>query len=120
MKQQYFLNIARQASQRSDHHSHRIGCVIVKGNRVLGTGWNRLRTHPKSPHQYKSIHAEFMAAINAGDDIKGATAYVFRAQKDGTWAMSRPCESCWKYLMELGIKNVVYSFEGSFKQEEIA
>lgn len=119
MKQEYFLAQARLASSKSDHHSHKIGCVIAKGNKVLGTGWNVLKTHPKSPHQYKSIHAEFMASIAAGDAIEGATAYIFRQQKDGTWANSKPCASCWKYLMELGIKEVVYSFEGYFKQERV-
>jgi deoxycytidylate deaminase len=120
MKQEYFLAVARQASCKSDHHSHKMGCVIAKGNKILGVGHNVLKTHPKSPHKYKSIHAEFMAAINAGYDIEGATAYIFREQKDGTWAMAKPCDYCWKFLMELGVKEVVYSFEGSFKQERVA
>lgn len=116
MRQQYFLNMAKDISSKSDHHSHKIGCVIAKGNRILGTGWNVLKTHTKSPHRYKSIHAEFMASLNSGK-ISGATAYVFRQQKDGTWANSKPCTSCWKYLIDLGLKEVVYSYEGSFKRE---
>jgi deoxycytidylate deaminase len=120
MKQEYFLALAKHASCKSDHHSHKMGCVIAKGNKVLGVGHNVMKTHPKSPHKYKSIHAEFMAAINAGYDIEGATAYIFRQQKDGTWAMAKPCEYCWKFLVELGVKEVVYSFEGSFKQERVA
>lgn len=121
MKQERFLSLARQMSKKSDHHSHKIGCVIVKRNKVLGSGFNVLRTHPKSPHAYKSIHAEFMAAINVGreDNLEGATAYVFRQQKNGTWATAKPCKYCWQFLMECGIKEVVYSFEGSFKSEEL-
>lgn len=119
MKHDSFMALAKQCSKNSDHHSHRMGCVIVKGSRVLGIGWNMLRTHPKSPHEFKSIHAEFMASLNAGRDIKGATAYVFRQQKNGTWAMAKPCDDCWKYLMNLGIKKVVYSFEGTFKTEKL-
>lgn len=118
MKQEYFLSLAKKAAQHSDHHSHKIGCIIAKGNKILGTGWNVMRTHPKSPHKYKSIHAEFMASINT-NKIEGATAYVFRQQKDGTWANSKPCSSCWDYLMDLGIKEVVYSFEGSFRKEKV-
>lgn len=112
-----FLTMAKQLSKRSDHHTHKVGCVIARGNKIIGSGFNLLKTHPKSPHEHKSVHAEFMAALNAGYNMKGATAYVFRELRDGTAAMARPCESCWRLLMDCGIKKVVYSFEGSFKEE---
>lgn len=120
MRQRRYLNMAKKASERSDHHSHKMGCVIARGNDILGVGFNLTKTHPRSPHKFKSIHAEFMASINAGYDIKGATVYVFRQHKNGDWAMSRPCPYCWKFLMDMGVKDVVYSFEGSFVQEQIA
>lgn len=120
MRTQRLLSLAKQASKKSDHHSYRMGCVIAKGNKVLGIGHNLLKTHPKSPHTFKNIHAEFMAAINAGYEIEGATVYVFRQLKDGTFSMAKPCEDCWKFLYECGVKEVVYSFQGSFKQEKIA
>lgn len=120
MKQERFLTLAKQVSEKSDHHTYKMGCIIAKGNKVLSSGFNILRTHPKSPHAHKSIHAEFMAAISADNtDLKGATAYVFRQQKNGTWAMAKPCKYCWQFLMECGIKEVVYSFEGSFRTEEL-
>lgn len=97
-----------------------MGCVIVRGNTVLGTGHNLVRTHPKSPHKFKTIHAEFMAAINSEFKIEGATVYVFRQCKDGTPAMAKPCSACWKFLHECGVKAVVYSHEGSYKSEKIA
>ena len=78
-----------------------------------------MKTHPKSPHAHKSVHAEYMAVLNSNKDIKGSTVYVFREQKNGTAAISRPCKYCWQLLMDYGIKNVVYSFEGSFKQEKM-
>lgn len=78
-----------------------------------------MKTHPKSPHEFKSVHAEFMAVADADFDIEGATAYIFREHKNGTMAMAKPCESCWKFLMEHGVKSVVYSFEGSFKEEKV-
>lgn len=120
MKQDRFLSIAKKVSKKSDHHSHKLGCIIVKGNKILGTGFNVLKTHPHSPHSYKSIHAEYMAVISANYEVEGATAYIFREQKNGTLAMSRPCESCWKYLTKCGVKKVVYTFEGSFKEEKIS
>lgn len=119
MKPEHYLTLAKNASRKSSHAQHRMGCVIAKGSRVLGVGYNVNKTHPKSPHFFKTVHAEFMAAINAGYDIEGATVYVFRQIKDGTPAMAKPCQSCWKFLYECGVKEVVYSFEGSFKQERI-
>lgn len=119
MKLEYFMALAKNASGKSDHAKHKLGCVIVRGSRVLGIGWNAMKTNPKSPHAFKSVHAEFMAIKNSEEEIEGATAYVFRQHKSGTWAMAKPCESCWKYLIQSGIKKVVYSFQGTFKQEEL-
>lgn len=119
MKQEHFLKLAREASKKSDHHSHKVGCVIVKRNRVIGIGWNLMKTHPKSPSCYKNIHAEFHATLNANSKVKGATVYVFRQQKNGIPAISRPCRYCWDFLLAHGAKQVVYSFEGSFKKESI-
>jgi deoxycytidylate deaminase len=96
-----------------------MGAVIAKGNKTLGFGFNTLKTHPKSPHNFNQIHAEFMAALNCNFDVKGATVYVFRQHKDGTWAKAAPCASCRKFLLECGIKEIVYSFEGHYKKEEL-
>lgn len=87
----------------------------------MGIGHNMMRTHPKSPHGcWKFIHAEFMAVLNAGYDVEGATVYVYRQLKSGVPALSRPCSHCWRFLTDLGIKKVVYSIENDFKQEKIA
>ena len=119
MRQDYFLNLAKQASKKSDHHSHLLGCVIAKGNKILGIGHNMMKTHPKSPHRFRSIHAEFLAVMNCGKDVIGATAYVYRQQKNGTPAISRPCKDCWQYLIDCGVKSVVYSCEGTYVQEKM-
>lgn len=120
MKLNRYLTMAKKASHKSDHHTHKMGCVIAKGNKVLGTGHNMMKTHTKSPHAWKFIHAEFMAVLNAGYDVKGATVYIFRAHKDATHSIARPCEYCWKFLMDLGVKEVVYTYEGNIKQERVA
>jgi len=120
MKEERFLALAKKISRRSNHREHHLGCIIVRGSKVLGSGFNTLKTHTHSSHPFKGIHAEYAAIMAASYDVKGATAYIFRAQKNGTPAMSRPCPYCWKLLMECGIKKVVYTFEGSFKEERVA
>lgn len=44
-----------------------VGCVIVKAGRVIGRGWTQPGGRP---------HAEAMALAEAGDEARGATAYV--------------------------------------------
>ncbi len=119
MKEERFLSLAKKASKKSDHHSHRLGCVLVRGSKVIGVGFNLMKTHTYSTHKFKNIHAEFMALVASGYDIKGATAYIYREQKDGTPATSRPCEACYRMLVENGIKRIVYTFDGSFKEEKV-
>jgi deoxycytidylate deaminase len=119
MRDSYYLAQAKKASKKSNHHRHQLGCVIAKGSEILGVGYNVLKTHPKSPNPFHQIHAEFMAYINADCNVAGATAYVYRQLKNGFQAAAKPCPTCWKFLMDCGIKQVVYSYEGSFKQEKM-
>ena len=44
-----------------------VGCVIVKDGRILGRGWTQPGGRP---------HAERVALDQAGEDARGATAYV--------------------------------------------
>lgn len=119
MKELRFLKNAKKASLNSNHHLHSIGCTLVKGGRIIGTGFNILKTSPRSPNRFFSIHAEVKAILSAKTDITGATAYIFRQTKDGTMALARPCQSCFDFLISHGIKNIVYSSEGYFKKEKI-
>lgn len=44
-----------------------VGCIIVRGERVVGGGWTQPGGRP---------HAEAMAMAEAGEAVRGATAYV--------------------------------------------
>jgi len=80
-----------------------------------------LKSHPQSPHRnWKQRHAEFNAVISADWDVEGATAYIFREQKDGTLAIAKPCTSCAAFLVSNGVREIVYSFQGSYKKEKLA
>lgn len=45
----------------------RVGCVIVRDSKIIGTGWHKCCGEP---------HAEVEAVRNAGGNIKGSTVYV--------------------------------------------
>lgn len=120
MKYDKFIRIAKKISQKSDHHSHKMTCLIVKGSRIIGVGYNKLRKKSaKSPHPYFSIHAEYAAVIYAKHAVSGATAFIFRQTKDGTFATAKPCASCYQFLVNQGISEIVYTFEGSYKEEKL-
>lgn len=117
-----FFKLCAKLARNSDHPKHQLGSVIVsKKGRILSLGINKYKTHPKSPHSYKYLHAEVSALINLDDNInlKDAVCYVFRETKDGLPAMSRCCDSCLKALKDAGIKTIHYSIENGYATEHI-
>lgn len=72
----------------------RVGCVIVKGNRIVGEGWHR---------NWGGPHAEVEALAVAGDQAAGATVFV----------TLEPCchqgktPPCVEALIEAGVAEVV-------------
>ncbi len=71
-----------------------VGCVIVKGGRVVGAGWHR---------KFGGPHAEVDALRDAGRSAKGATAYV-TLEPCRHFGKTPPCA---KALVEAGVKRVV-------------
>ena len=72
-----------------------VGCIIVKEGRVVGRGWTATSGRP---------HAEAIALEEAGDEARGATAYV----------TLEPCAhqsgrgpACSSLLVEAGVARVV-------------
>jgi dCMP deaminase len=106
----YFMDIAFKVAERSTCDRAHVGCVLVKDNRILSTGYNgSISGHPHCDevgHLYneegrciRTIHAEQNALLLALGDVRGATAYVTH----------EPCETCTKLLNQAGIKRVVYA-----------
>lgn len=103
-------------------HRFRVGAVVYKGNKIIGWGYNKAdKTHPKSFHPYKSIHAEFDAVLEAvwklglkldsrlGPFLDDYSIYVHRLKKDGSDGLAKPCQWCQKMLDQVGIKEIYYS-----------
>lgn len=112
-RDQAYLSVARYLAEKSVSNK-RHGAVIVKGGRVVGTGFNKDRNNPHivSPEHIKSdcsYHAEELAIREAGDNIKGATIYVARVNNQGEDRNSKPCPKCHNLIEGSRIKRVVYT-----------
>jgi deoxycytidylate deaminase len=111
-----YLSVARYLAGKSNaRNTH--GAVVVKGGRVLGTGWNKNRNHPTivSPEHIKtncSYHAEEVAIREAGEsNVRGAIIYVARVNKNGEDRDSKPCQKCASLIEQVGIKRVIFTME---------
>lgn len=116
---QYFMKITRVVAERSTCLRRQVGAVIVKGKRILATGYNgapkdvrhcdeagciRQQKNIASGERHelcRGIHAEQNAIIQAamhGVPIRGSSIYCTHY----------PCVQCAKMIVNAGIKRVYY------------
>jgi len=112
-REKAFLSVAKYLASKSESRQKH-GAVIVKGGRVIGTGFNKDRNNPYfvSPEHIKthcSVHAEVEAIRDAGWNVKGAVLYVARVNSQGKDRYSKPCERCEAVIEETQIKKVIYT-----------
>jgi dCMP deaminase len=111
-----FINIAHEIATASKCVSKQVGAVIVRGGRILSTGYNGTPSgyinccehwddaYTREHHDWSKtyeIHSEMNAIIWAareGISIKDATIYV----------TLEPCSECSKNIIASGIKRIVY------------
>lgn len=106
------IRIAKKTAKKSLFKQHRLGAVIVKGSRVLSTGFNQ-RRYTKELKQ-PTLHAEADAILKLlkqrnQTSLVGAELYVTRFTAGGVVSMARPCESCMALIRAVGIKRIHYS-----------
>jgi deoxycytidylate deaminase len=104
------LALARAESKKSSFWPA-MGCVIIKGGRIIGRGFNKKLSVYDVPVKHRTIHAE-IDAVNSLQISKGlqrSSLYVYRETADGNPALAKPCEECSKILKDLGITKIVYS-----------
>jgi diaminohydroxyphosphoribosylaminopyrimidine deaminase/5-amino-6-(5-phosphoribosylamino)uracil reductase len=87
------LDLAARALYTTDPNP-RVGCVLAKGERVVGEGWHE---------RAGQAHAEVMALRNAGSEALGATAYVSLEPCSHT-GRTPPCADA---LIAAGVARVV-------------
>ena len=108
---EYFIGIAEQVSSRSTCSRAQVGCVLVRDNVILATGYNgaakglphcdEVGHDIVNGHCVRTVHAEQNAIIQAarhGTRLEGCIAYCTHF----------PCWHCTKHLINAGITHIVY------------
>lgn len=103
------FRIAEKQALKSTFQQHRLGAVIVKGGRVLATGYNSRR--PSSVLGTNTLHAEASAILKLMkdrrlSDLVGADIYVTRFTKGGRIGNATPCVDCFNLICSVGIKRI--------------
>lgn len=117
-----YLRLAANTAIRSDHSIHKMGAIVVRKGHIIGWGYNKNRSHPKSKSYEHMIHAELAALLNAGfiEGTADADLYIVRITKGGSMATSKPCNDCMDLIKEAGIRNITFVCEnGTVKKEEV-
>lgn len=114
------FRIAEKEAKKSTFYKHRLGAVIVKGNRILSTGFNEIRYAKEIGNS--TLHAEqaaILKLLKAGrqDELVGASLYVSRFTKAGRLGCSRPCEMCSELIRSVGITRIHYLNESGEPEE---
>lgn len=127
-KDEYYIRIAEAVSQRSTCLRRHYGCVIVKDDEIIATGYNgSARGEPNCCDVYEvcprhsqehntgnygdcpAVHAEQNAMISANRaKMIGATMYLAGFEADGSAVKEcKPCPICDRMIKNAGIVDVV-------------
>ncbi len=111
MSVNFYPEIAKVIATRSKCVSLKVGCILVKDDKIISTGFNGTPKgfinccdkFPKGRHkdhhdwsQKYEIHAEMNALLRCDTDTTNAVAYITHS----------PCANCAKHLIAAGVKTI--------------
>lgn len=104
---EYFKQLALITASRSPCERLKVGCVLVKDNRIISQGYNGFL--PGAPHESKIIDNHEQATVHAEQNAitDCAKRGVSSADCDA-YITHYPCVNCMKILCASGIKNIFY------------
>ena len=103
----YFMAIAMLVTTRSmDKNTRHATLLVDDKHRIISLGYNgppRNAIDENVPLEAPGkrpwfIHSELNSIFNAKDSLEGTTAYI----------TGRPCGECFRSLLQVGVKRVVY------------
>jgi len=131
-KDEYYLKIAEAVAVKSNCLSVAFGCIIVKDDQIISTGYVgaprktmdcmelgyciRRKRQVKSGTGYemcRSVHSEMNAIINAaraGVSLLGGDMFLFTAKREGDGLVkvnAYPCILCKKMIINAGINRFI-------------
>ena len=135
-KEEYYINIEKSVSQRSPCLKRHYGCIIVKNDEIIATGYNgnprgmenccdkgycNRMNEPSNSGDYSncfSVHAEQNAMLSAArKDMLGSTMYLYGEEYKYnvfddflSWneiIYPEPCPICQRMIINSGIEKVV-------------
>ncbi|KAK1351152.1 deoxycytidylate deaminase [Hamiltosporidium tvaerminnensis] len=122
----YFMDVAVSVSLRSNCMKMKIGAIIVKDKRIIATGYNgtpksMLNCFEGGCNRCNSnvgnnkgltycvcIHAEESALLNIGYE-RCVNSYIY--------VTHFPCQLCFRKIVQMGIKKVLYRFKYSLEDD---
>jgi deoxycytidylate deaminase len=107
------MRIANKEATKSRFY-FRLGAVIVKGNRVLSTGHNRigyceLNDFKCSKHAEMDAILKLLRKEDGLSSLSGSAIYVSRINHKGETLLAKPCKKCRKLIESVGIKRIVFT-----------
>jgi len=117
------FRIAEKQAKKSSFLKHRVGAVIMKGSRVISTGFNSIRYNRFSKRP--TAHAEAAAITNLlrqgrMDDLCNSDIYVTRFTKSGNVSCAAPCIHCRELIQAVGIRKIFYTdFDGKVQEVRV-
>ncbi|MEU1569188.1 deaminase [Streptomyces mirabilis] len=100
---QQAINVAKRSQCR-----HRMGAVIVLGNRVLAHGTNVQRNPPSVDFRNATYHAEEYV-LKRAIATKGAVIYIARVNSFGMPMLAAPCSRCLEALAAAGVRKAIFT-----------
>lgn len=118
--QEYFITLVQHTSTRSPCNRLKVGCLIVRDNRIISQGYNGFlpgRIHKSvviQDHEIAIVHAEqnaLMDCAKRGVSCDKSIAYITHY----------PCLNCAKLFYSAGVKEIYYihDYKNSTHLEEI-
>ena len=114
----YYIEMAELVATRSGCLSRQVGCVLVKDNEVLATGYNstipgmlpcKERDFCLREGCASGADLQNCFAVHAEQSVLCQCAKLGVSCRDATlYLTTQPCSTCLKMLIQAGVKRIIY------------